>query len=127
MQHMTAKDDKPSRKPRRPRAKKKKEPVEDVDDNIDEAFKKKIQRALQDNLIEMAKRKNLSQKQISIINSFIEEHLSCFVLLGYTVNGNPVSLVNAPTQKDSDSLGTLLQKFFMKYVDPPTTGTTPPM
>lgn len=124
---MTAKDDKPSRKPRRPRAKKKKEPVEDVDDNIDEAFKKKIQRALQDNLIEMAKRKNLSQKQISIINSFIEEHLSCFVLLGYTVNGNPVSLVNAPTQKDSDSLGTLLQKFFMKYVDPPTTGTTPPM
>lgn len=116
---MTAKDDDSTRKPKRGRPKKKKQNVDEGDDNIDEAFKKKIQRALQDNLIEMAKRKNLSQKQVSIINSFIEEHLSCFVLLGYTVNGNPVSVVNAPTQKDSDSLGTLLQKFFMKYVDAP--------
>lgn len=92
------------------------------DSNFDEAYKKKIQKALQENLVEMAKRKNLSQKQVSAINSFIEEHLSCFVLLGYTVNGNPVSLVNAPTQKDSDSLGTMLQKFFVKYIDPPPNG-----
>lgn len=99
---------------------------DETEKEFDEAYKKKIQKALQENLVEMAKRKNLSQKQVSIINSFIEEHLSCFVLLGYTVNGNPVSLVNAPTQQDSDSLGTLLQKFFVKYIDPPSSETRPP-
>ena len=68
--------------------------------------------------------RTLSQKQISTINSFVEEHLSCFVLLGYTVDGDPVSLLNANTQKDSDSLGTLLQKFMAKNVEPPS---IPPM
>lgn len=102
------------------------ESVEDDDLSMDAAYKKKIQKALQENLVEIARRKNLSKKQVSVINSFVEEHLSCFVLLGYTVNGNPVSLVNAPTQKDSDSLGTLLQKFFVKYIDPPASGEPKP-
>lgn len=96
------------------------------EDTGDAAFKKKIQYALQTNLTEYAKKRHLSQKQISIINSFIEEHLSCFVLLGYTVNGDPVSLVNTPTQKDSDSLGTLLHKFFHKYAEPPIPPHHPP-
>lgn len=86
---------------------------------ISDSYKKKIEAALEANLEEYIKNRNLNQKQISTINSFIEEHLSCFVLLGYTVNGDPVSLVNAPTQKDSDSLGTLLQKFLGKYTEPP--------
>ena len=86
---------------------------------ISDSYKKKIEAALEANLEEYIKNRNLNQKQISTINSFIEEHLSCFVLLGYTVNGDPVSLVNAPTQQDSDSLGTLLQKFLGKYTEPP--------
>lgn len=85
----------------------------------DDEYKRKIQKALEANLIEYAQKKRLSQKQITVINSFIEEHLSCFVLIGYTCAGEPVTLVNAPTVKDSDSLGTALQKFLMKYVDPP--------
>lgn len=85
----------------------------------DDEYKKKIQKALEANLIEYAQKKRLSQKQITVINSYIEEHLSCFVLIGYTCAGEPVTLVNAPTVKDSDSLGTALQKFLMKYVDPP--------
>jgi len=96
------------------------------EDTGDAAFKKKIQYALQANLEQYAKKRNLSQKQISIINSFIEEHLSCFILLGYTVNGDPVSLVNARTQKDSDSLGTLIQKFFQKFIEPPMSPHQPP-
>lgn len=91
-------------------------------DNLDESTKKKITAALQANLAEYAKKKDLTQKQAAVINSFIEEHLSCFVLLGYTVGGDPVTVINAVTQKDSDSLGTLLQKFLTKYIDIP-----PPM
>lgn len=87
-----------------------------------DAYRAKIQKALQANLDDFIKNRNLNQKQISTINSFVEEHLSCFVLLGYTVDGDPVSLVNSPTQKDSDSLGTLLQKFLNKYSEPPNPG-----
>lgn len=82
-------------------------------------FKKKISKALSENLDEYIKARNLNQKQIAAINGFVEEHLSCFVLLGYTVSGDPISLVNATTQKDSDSLSTLLQKFLGKYTDSP--------
>ena len=126
-------DKKPNRKTTTRKSTQKKKPVkketksiENDDLSLDDAYKKKIQKALQENLVEVARRKNLSKKQVSVINSFVEEHLSCFVLLGYTVNGNPVSLVNAPTQKDSDSLGTLLQKFFIKYIDPPAGGEPKP-
>ena len=47
----------------------------------DDEYKRKIQKALEANLIEYAQKKRLSQKQITVINSFIEEHLSCFVLI----------------------------------------------
>lgn len=92
------------------------------EDQVDESTRKKITAALQANLDEYARKKDLTQKQAAVINSFIEEHLSCFVLLGYTVGGEPVTVINAVTQKDSDSLGTLLQKFLSKYIDIP-----PPM
>lgn len=114
---------KPDKPPRRKRAAGKPKPK---GSKSDEMYKKKIQKALEANLIEYAQKKRLSQKQITVINSFIEEHLSCFVLLGYTCAGEPVTLVNAPTVKDSDSLGTALQKFLMKYVEPPP-GQQPPL
>jgi phenylalanyl-tRNA synthetase alpha subunit len=85
-----------------------------------EEYKKQIQQALKANLDEYLKNRNLNQKQISSLNSLIEEHLSCFVLVGYTVDGEPLTLVNAQTQKDSDSLGTILQKVLKKYQDPPS-------
>lgn len=119
--HMTAEDDeKPE--PKKPGGRKKRAPRKSPPEKHkgDDEYKRKIQKALEANLIEYAQKKRLSQKQITVINSFIEEHLSCFVLLGYTCAGAPVTLVNAPTVKDSDSLGTALQKFLMKYVDPPT-------
>jgi len=85
----------------------------------EEVFKEKINEAIKVNLTEFAKQKNLTHKQVSAINSYVEEHLSCFVLIGYNAAGDPVSIVNAKTPKDSDSLGTLLNKFLMKYTDPP--------
>lgn len=124
---MTQESDKTPKRPKRKTVKKspQKKPVKsdsvesEQNESVDKEFQKKIQKALQANLADIAKRKNLSQKQVSVLNSFIEEHLSCFIMLGYTANGDPVSIVNAPTQKDSDSLGTLIQKFLVKYVDPP--------
>ena len=85
----------------------------------EDVFRDKINEAIRVNLSEYAKQKNLTHKQVTSINSYVEEHLSCFVLIGYNAAGDPVSIVNAKTPKDSDSLGTLLNKFLMKYSDPP--------
>ena len=122
---MPSKDDKSPKKrntkkdtPKKPITRKKASKVDQVDDST----RKKITAALRANLDEYARKKDLTQKQAAVINSFIEEHLSCFVLLGYTVGGEPVTVINAVTQKDSDSLGTLLQKFLSKYIEIP-----PPM
>lgn len=87
--------------------------------SAEDHFRDKINEAIRVNLSEYAKQKNLTHKQVTSINSYVEEHLSCFVLIGYNAAGDPVSIVNAKTPKDSDSLGTLLNKFLMKYSDPP--------
>ena len=127
--YMTQDDDKSPKRPRKKTTKKvSKKSVDKKQEETppeDSEFKNKIQKAIQSNLADYARKKHLSQQQVQTINSFIEEHLSCFILLGYTVNGEPVSVVNAPTQKDSDSLGTLIQKFLAKYIDPPP-GMLPP-
>ena len=113
---MSKKDeDKPKKKPLSS-SRKKKESIP----NEESELKRQIQNALQANLSDYVKRKNLSQKQVTVLNSFIEEHLSCFILLGYTVDGNTLTVVNASSQKDSDSLGTLLQKFIVRHIEPPT-------
>ena len=125
---MPSKDDKSPKKrstkkdPGEKRVTRKRSVKSDDEEYMDDGTRKKITAALQANLAEYAKKKDLTQKQAAVINSFIEEHLSCFVLLGYTVGGDPVTVINAVTQKDSDSLGTLLQKFLTKYIDIP-----PPM
>jgi len=121
--YMAQEDDKlPKKRPvkktrRSPVAKKK--TTKSKEELKNEEYKKQIQDALKANLDEYLKNRSLSQKQISSINSLIEEHLSCFVLVGYTVDGEPVTLINAQTQKDQDSLGTILQKVLKKYSDPP--------
>ena len=116
--YMAEKDDKSSKKKKPTRSRRKKVEPENVPGD-DEYLKKQITEALQAKLTDYVKRKNLSQKQVTVLNSFIEEHLSCFILLGYTVDGNTLTVVNASTQKDSDSLGTLMQKFIVRHLDPP--------
>ena len=117
---------KPKKKTTRKASKKKVEKKtdqssEEVED-ADPAFKKQIRAALQIHLDEFVKRKNLSHEHIRTVNSFIEEYLSCFVLLGYTYDGNPVTVVNAKSPKDSDSLGAMIQRFLIMNTDVPPPG-----
>ena len=121
--YMSKKDDNQPKKKVSKSKKPDKNELVDESEAEEKIFRNKIKAAIEANLSEYASKKNLSQKQICVINSFIEEHLSCFVLLGYSVKGEPVSLINAPTQQDSDALGTLLQKFLVKYIDPPPQST----
>ena len=114
--YMSKKDEDSSKK-KKPSSRARKTPP--VPSNDESELKQQIQEALAANLSDFVKKKNLSQKQVTVLNSFIEEHLSCFILLGYTVDGNTLTVVNASSQKDSDSLGTLLQKFIVRHIEPP--------
>jgi hypothetical protein len=119
--HMAQKDDKPSRK------KSSRKKKDEEKDELTESIEKKIEAAIRLNLEEAAKKRRMCHRQMETINSYIEEHLGCFVLLGYTIDGEPVSLVNAKTQKDSDSLGATLQRFITKYQEPQQPPQNPPL
>ncbi len=74
-----------------------------------------FQNALKDALkkhIEIAQKRPISDTDA--LNSTIEEFLSTFMLIGYTFDGEPIILVNAKTQKDSDSLSTAFGRYFIK-------------
>ena len=48
--------------------------------------------------------------------SQIEEYLSNFIVIGYTVDGAPVTVTCARTQKDLDSLSTSLHKYLLDRI-----------
>ena len=56
------------------------------------------------------KRHRMSMKAIG---GNLQEHLDSFILIGYTMSGEPVQMMFAPTPKDIDSLSTNLQKFIL--------------
>jgi hypothetical protein len=72
-----------------------------------------IRAALESHLIDYAKRKNDQKRNVEQLTAVIEEFLSSFILLGYNYDGDPITLVSATTQQQSDSLSTLIQKFIM--------------
>jgi len=72
-----------------------------------------IKSALETHLVEYARKKHTQKRDTELLKNTIEEYLSSFVLLGYNYDGDPVQLVSASTQQQSDSLGTLLQKFII--------------
>ena len=48
------------------------------------------------------------------VSGTLQEHMDNFILVGYTMDGDPVQMMFAPTPKDVDSLSTNLQKFIME-------------
>ena len=43
----------------------------------------------------------------------MQEYLSCYILIGYTVEGRAVNITYSPTSKDMDSLNTGLQRYII--------------
>ena len=50
---------------------------------------------------------------INAIGDHLQEHLGCFLLVGYTINGDPLNITYAPTPRDMDSLNTGLHRYIM--------------
>jgi hypothetical protein len=65
----------------------------------------------------------IHRQHMKAMCSHVEEYLSNFILIGYTVTGEPVNITCAKSQKDMDSLSTSLQRYifdcYSKFPPPP--------
>jgi hypothetical protein len=93
-----------------------------VDDGIPKAEKINI-----DNLISQAftrhkleklvNEKKEKFKEITHLASIVEEYLSCFSLIGYTLQGEKVCIFNAVNSKDEAALVDLLRSTFLEIAN----------
>ena len=95
-------------KPKSPRKKKrvsKKTPEEQL-----------IADALESCLGEYKERKKVSQDNIEIVSSVIEEYLQNFLIVGYNYDGEMLAYTSAKTQLQVDALNTGLQKYIIQNI-----------
>ena len=64
----------------------------------------------------LAKRKKKNKKAMC---SNMEEYLSAYIVIGYDVDGEPMAITHANSQKDYDALSVALQKYVFSIAKPP--------
>ena len=62
-------------------------------------------------------RKKRLAKNTKLMCRQMEEYLSTFIVIGYSVDGEPISMTCAKSQKDMDSLSTALQRYIVGCMD----------
>ena len=103
----------PRKKPAKKRVRKKRAPKKDkVDDVYDTSFGSL---STLSSLFQACESPTMLSRRRSVkaMGNNLQEHLSSFILIGYTVDGEPVQMTFAPTPRDMDSLNTGLHKFIM--------------
>jgi len=100
------KDDKTPRK-RQSRSKK----TEDFDPKEAAAIDELTQKALTAILQNQLKTKSDARKNTESLAATIEEFLSTYIILGYSLDGTPVQIISSHNQQEADSLTTLINKF----------------
>lgn len=105
-----------------PRKKSQKKLVEELKENLDEIPISKIEQNKIDQLFAQALlryknetliEKKLKIQEISHLSAIAEEYLSCFALIGYSVQNEQVVVLSMPTQKDEAALIDLLRSTFL--------------
>jgi hypothetical protein len=66
------------------------------------------------NLAEYTKQ---SQKDLNHLNLFVQEHLSSYALIGFTMNGDRVTMINTPTPRDEGAIIDLMRSIFIELVN----------
>lgn len=64
------------------------------------------------------------RQNVKAVTNKIYEHLNCFILIGYTENGDPVQITTAKNPKDYDALSTGLQKYVFDAMPKNPPGTS---
>ena len=80
--------------------------------NIEQIFAQ----ALTEYRDELPTRRKPSDKEFDHLNSMVEEYLSCFALVGFSLDGDKVCIFNATNAKDESALVDHLRSTFMEIV-----------
>jgi hypothetical protein len=87
--------------------------LDDFDPKKHEEIKELTNKAIHNFLNGKLKEKAEKRTDLEALNNTVEEFLNCFIILGYTEQGEPVNIISAHNQQEADSLATLVNKFFM--------------
>lgn len=98
----------------KPRKKKLSKSLE-VENFSSEQIKRLLKEALIDNLNESKKRSNV---EIDAMVSTMEEFLRSFILIGYNIKSEPITITHAKSQLDADALYTALTRLFLSINNP---------
>jgi hypothetical protein len=77
--------------------------------NIENVFKQ----ALTSYKEETFAKKKESYKELTHLGKIVEEYLGCFALIGFTMKGEKVCMINATNDRDEGALVDLLRTTFM--------------
>lgn len=75
-----------------------------------------LKSAMQDYLAFQSNVKAEKAKNINSLGSIISEYLKAFIVIGYSVNGEPVNFVHATNQMDADALSAAINKFILNSI-----------
>jgi hypothetical protein len=70
-------------------------------------------KAVEEFLVKKLNDKIDKKRDIDALVNTIQEFLTCFVVLGYNFNGEPINFISAHNQQEADSLATLINKVFI--------------
>ena len=90
---------------------------------------KMVHAAIKDVFEDYKARRELTQNNIEILSSVIEEYLQNFLIVGYNYDGEMIAYTSAKSQMQADSLNTGLYKYIAQNASrgiPPTPPTLPP-
>lgn len=77
-----------------------------------------LKSAMEEYLSAQLSMKTEKAKSISSLAALISEYLSAFIIIGYNVNREPISLVHATNQMDADALSAAVNKFILNSINP---------
>lgn len=86
----------------------------DYSEDFKQARSDLVRAALETQLMEYANKRTEQKRNLEELTCIIEEFMDSFIVLGYSYEGDPLTLVSASTQQQADSLSTLLQKFIVQ-------------
>ena len=99
-----------------PQPKKRKVPKSvNKEDYTSDQIRKLLKEALLDNLAEARKQSNM---EIDAMVSTMEEFLRSFILIGYNIKNEPITITHAKSQLDADALYTALARLFTTINNP---------
>ena len=81
--------------------------------NIESLLTQALSRHKQEELVE----KKNKLKDVSYLGSLVEEYLSCFVIVGFTLQDEKVCIFNARTGKDEAALVDYLRATFLDVIN----------